>query len=169
MCLQDVRSILHKWDIDLDSIICETFPKHEAIILNQRFGRHNFEFVMNFIIQSILRNNKFSNKDLLTLAAFATAIYLDHDCRQVINVTKQLFVTCIEKALHENDETDIIKYAQEFYSKYEARLVKLIRDLFFPVESQVMKKIYTYLTFKIYKSLTGKVDSIIDCPSKNEW
>lgn len=124
---------------------------------------------MNFIIQSILRNNKFSNDDLLTLAEFAVAIYFDHDYRLMYNLIKQLFSTCIETALHEKNETDILTYAQELYSKHEAHLVKMTRDLFFPQEGQIMRKIYTYLTFKLYKSLIGKVDCIVECPSKNEW
>lgn len=169
MCFQDVHSILQKWNIDLDRAIFKPFHEHEIIISEQQFGRHNFEVVMNFIIQSILRNNKFSSDDLLTLAKFAVAIYFDNDYRLMYSLIKQLFSTCIETALHENSETDIIKYAQELYSKHETHLVEMTRDLFFPHEGQIMKKIYTYLTFKLYKSLTGKFDCIIECPSKNEW
>lgn len=124
---------------------------------------------MSFITESILKNNKFSNDDLLTLAQFAIALYIKFDCRHMNNVLQQLFSTCIEKALHEHNESDITKYAQELYSKYEAHLVNLIRDLFFSPETQIMRKIYTYLTFKLYRSFCGKVDDVIKYPSKNEW
>lgn len=169
MCFQDVRGILRKWDIDLDNIICNPLLNHEIIILGQKFRRHNFEFVMDFTIQSILRDNKFSKNDLLTLANFAIAIYFDHDCKQMSHIIKELFSTCIETALLEDNETDIIIFAQELYSKHETHLVKITRDLFFPVEGQIMRKIYSYLTFKLYKSLTGRVDCNIQCPSVNEW
>lgn len=167
MCFQDVRRTLLNWNMDLDNIIFKPLPKHK-INDNQQVGRHNFEFVIKFIIQSILRNNKFKKNDLLILAKFAVAIYFDHHCGHMFNVIKKLFSTCIEKALPKK-ETDITIYAQELYSKYEVHLLKMTSDLFLPLESQIMKKIYAYLTFKIYKSLTGKVDSIIEFPSNNEW
>lgn len=105
---------------------------------------------MNFVRQSILSNNKLSDGDLLILAKFAIYFSTANYCRQMINITKQLFTTCITTAVHEDNDTAITLYVQELYSSYEEDcLLKITVDLFLPLEGQLMKKMYTCLTFKL--------------------
>jgi len=88
----------------------------------------------------------------------------------MINVIKQLFSACIETALQENDDASIITFAQEMYSQYNTRLLKMVVDLFLPLEGSIMKKVYTYLTFKLYKSLLEKTNNINAFPTNiKEW
>jgi len=88
----------------------------------------------------------------------------------MINVIKRLFSACIETALQENDDTSIIAFAQGLYSQYNYKLLKMVVDLFLPLEGNTMKKIYTYLTFKLFKSLLEKTNNIRSFPSNiNEW
>jgi len=137
----------------------------------KNIGRHNFEFVINFICYSILKNNKnFSVEELLTIAKYTITIYF-HTCGQMINVLKRLFSTCIETALEEDNDSAIITFAQELYSEYkEYDLLNMSIDLFLTLEGQKMKIIYTYLTYKLYNSLLGKTDNTNSFPSSfNEW
>lgn len=170
MYFQDVRNVLRNWDVDLDDIICK--PLTECHInSNKKAVRHNFELVLNIILHSILRNNLFSDNDLLTLAKFAVIMYFDHNHEKALNETTSLFSTCITTALHKGNETDILMFAHELYSKYEEdHLLKMVEGLFLPLNGEVMKKIYTIWTFKLYKSLLGQTSCINDYPSNiNEW
>jgi len=126
---------------------------------------------MNFLTYNILKNNKkLSDDELLTLAQYTVKISFDHYFGQMINVIKKLFSACIETAIQENDDTSIIIFAQELYSQYDSKLLKMVVDLFLPLEGNTMKKIYTYLTFKLYKSLLEKTNNISPFPSSiKEW
>lgn len=126
-----------------------------------KIGRHNFELVLRFIWTSILRNNHgFSKDDMLKLAKFTVTLSFDYHCGQMINVIKYLFCTLIETALHENDDTDVIAFAQELFSQHEEGFIlKKISDLFLPLHGNVMKTIYTYLTYKLFKTLLGKTNN----------
>lgn len=138
---------------------------------SEKIKRHNFELAMNFLTYNILKNNKkLSDDELLTLAQYIVKISFDHHFGQMINVIKKLFSACIETAIQENDDTSIIIFAQELYSQYDSKLLKMIVDLFLPLEGNTMKKIYTYLTFKLYKSLLEKTNNISPFPSSiKEW
>lgn len=137
----------------------------------EKIERHSFELVMNFISYKILKNSKtFSKDELLTLALYITKISFDQHCGQMINVIKQLFSVCIETALKENDDASIITFAQEMYSQYNTRLLKMVVDLFLPLEGSIVKKVYTYLTFKLYKSLLERTNNINAFPTNiKEW
>jgi len=126
---------------------------------------------MNFLSYNILKNNKkLSDDELLTLAQYIVKISFDHHFGQMINVIKKLFSVCIETAIQENDDTSIIIFAQELYSQYDSKLLKMIVGLFLPLEGNIMQKIYTYLTFKLYKSLLEKNNNISLFPSSiKEW
>jgi len=142
------------------------------IIDNENIGRHNFELVIHFIAYNVLKNNKkFSVDELLMLAKYILTMSFDHLCGQMINVIKRLFSACIKTALDEDNDPAIIEFAQELYSKHnEDNLLNMMVDLFLPFEGQIMKKLYTYLTFKLYKSLLGKTDDTREFPSSmKEW
>ncbi|XP_025195249.1 uncharacterized protein LOC112594595 isoform X2 [Melanaphis sacchari] len=161
----DVLNILYQWRADLDT------PTTDPSLEYQNIGRHNFELVINFISYNILKNNeKFSVAELLTIAKYIVKISFDRLCGQMINVIKRLFSTCIETALKEDNNTTIMAFAQELYSKYnEDDLLDMIVNLFLPLEGQIMKKIYIYLTYKLYKSLLGKNDTCAFPSSIKEW
>jgi len=157
---------LCKWQAGLDT--STSGPSLEY----QKVGRHNFELVINFISHSILNNKKkFSGAELLTIAKYIVTISFDHLYGQMINVIKRLFSVCIETALEEDNDTTIIAFAQELYSKYNKDdLLNMMVDLFLPLKGEIMKKMYTYLTFKLYKSLLGKTDDVSAFPSSiKEW
>lgn len=137
----------------------------------KKIQRHNFELVMNFLSYSILKNNKkIKEEELLTLAQFIVAISFDYHCGQMINVIKKIFSACVETALQDDDDTAIITFAQGLYSVYGNVLLKMVVDLFLPLEGNIMKKIYTYLTYKLYKSLLEKTNNINAFPSNiKEW
>lgn len=169
---QDVKTILDNWGANLENVINK--PLHQTKLTDSAsIGRHNFELVMNFLVHSILNNqNRFSNGDLLTLAKITVAIYFDYNCGQMIDVIQELFSACIEKALGaDDDDTSILAFAQELFSLYkEDDLSNIIIDLFLPIESPVMKKLYSYLTFKLFKLLLGKTNNINAFPSSiNDW
>jgi len=137
----------------------------------KNIGRHNFELVINFISHSILKNNKkFSVDELLTIAKYIVTIYF-HLCGQMINVLKRLFSACIKTALEEDNDPAIKAFVEELYSKHnEDDLLNMAVDLFLPLEGQIMKKTYTYLTYKLYMSLLGKTDNNNTFPSSiKEW
>ncbi|XP_060854125.1 uncharacterized protein LOC132931987 [Rhopalosiphum padi] len=162
----DVQNILCKWGADLDT------PSSGPSLKCQNIGRHNFELVINFISYNILKNNKkFSVAELLTIAKYIVTISFDHLCGQMINVIKRLFSVCIETALEEDNDTAIMTFTQELYSKYNKDdLLNMVVDLFLPLTGQIMKKMYTYLTYKLYKSLLGKTDDTIAFPSSiKDW
>uniref|UniRef100_A0A2S2NAR2 Uncharacterized protein n=1 Tax=Schizaphis graminum TaxID=13262 RepID=A0A2S2NAR2_SCHGA len=162
----DVQNILCKWGADLD--ILSSGP----LLKRQNTGRHNFELVINFISYKILKNNKkFSVAELLTIAKYIVTLSFDHLFGQMINVIKRLFSICIETALEEDNDTAIMKFAQELYSKYNKDdLLNMTVDLFLPLGGQIMKKMYTYLTYKLYKSLLGKTDDTSAFPSSiKDW
>lgn len=127
---------------------------------------------MKFMIHNIQKNpDALSDSDLLTLAKFAVVIYFDHHCGKMINVIQRLFRTCIETAFRNGDETSIISFGQELYSNNAEKDVShLVIDLFLPIESNLMEKLYSYLTFKLYKSLLGKTNNINPFSSTiNDW
>jgi len=137
----------------------------------KNIGRHNFELVINFISYSILKNNKkFSVDELLKIAKYIVTIYF-HLCGQMINVLKRLFSACIETALEGDNDPAIIAFVEELYSEHnEDNLLIMAVDLFLPLEGQIMKKMYTYLTYKLYMSLLGKTDNNNIFPSSiKEW
>ncbi|CAH1731762.1 unnamed protein product [Aphis gossypii] len=161
----DVRKILYKWRPDLDT---PTSPSLEF----QKVKRHNFELVINFIRYNILKNDKkFSVAQLLEIANFIVTIYFDPLFGQMINVIKILFSACIETALEEDNDNTIIAVAQDIYSKYNKDdLLNMTVDLFLPLKGQIMKKMYTYLTYKLFKSLLEKTDDMSSFPSCiKEW
>lgn len=137
----------------------------------ENIKRHNFELVMNFISYNIKKNNKtFSEDELLTLAQYIAKLFFDQHCGQMINVIKKLFSACIETALQEDDDASIITFAQGLYSQYNTKLLKMVVDLFLPLEGNIMKKVYTYLTFKLYKSLLEKTNNLNSFPTNiKEW
>lgn len=108
---------------------------------------------------------------MLILAKFAVTIFLDYHCGQMVNVIKTLFCSCIETALVHNDETSIISFGQELYSHHvEKNLLKIVVDLFLPMNGLALKKLYTYLTYKLYKSFLGKAYDLNSFPSGiNDW
>ncbi|XP_026818923.1 uncharacterized protein LOC113557546, partial [Rhopalosiphum maidis] len=164
----DVQNILCKWGADLDILSSDPSLRYQNI------GRHNFELVITFISQNILKNSKkFSVAELLTIAKYMVTISFDHLLGQMINVIKRLFSVCIETALEEDNGTNIMSFAQELYSKhneYDDVLNIMIVDLFLPLSGPTMKKMYTYLTYKLYKSLLGKTDDTNAFPSSiKQW
>ncbi|KAL5238955.1 hypothetical protein ACI65C_006365 [Semiaphis heraclei] len=166
-----VQNILCKWPAGFDTQTCSPLSEYQMEDY-KNIERHNFELVINFISYSILKNYKnFSVDELLTIAKYTVTIYF-HACGQMINVLKRLFSVCIETALEEDNDPAIITFAQELYSEhneYNILNIMLI-DLFLTCEGQIMKKMYTYLTYKLYKSLLGKTDNQNSFPSNiKEW
>lgn len=136
----------------------------------KNFKRHNFELVMNFISYNIKKNKTFSEGELLTLAQYIAKISFDQYCGQMINVIQQLFSACIETALQDDDDASIITFAQGLYSQYNTKLLKMVVDLFLPLEGKIMKKVYTYITFKLYKSLLERTNNTSAFPTNiKEW
>jgi len=132
--------------------------------------RHNFELVINFISSSILKyNKKYSVDELLTIAKYTVTIYT-HLCGQMIHVLQRLFNTCIETGLQEENDASIITFGQGLYSQYNTKLFKMVVDLFLPLEGKIMKKLYSYLTFKLYNSLLGRTNNMSAFPTNiTEW
>jgi len=127
---------------------------------------------MNFISYNVEKNNKtFSEAELLTLAQYIAKISIDQHCGQMINVIKKLFSSCVETALQGvDDDASIITFGQELYSQYNTKLLKMVVDLFLPLEGIIMEKLYTYLTFKLYKSLLERNNNISAFPTSiKEW
>ncbi|XP_022178168.1 uncharacterized protein LOC111039145 [Myzus persicae] len=167
----NVQNILCKWRADLDTV--PSGPPLEYQIKDYKnIRRHNFELVINFISYCILKNNKkYSVEELLTIAKYTVMIYF-HMCGQLmINVLQSLFTACINTALKEDNDHAIIAFAQELYSEHnEDDLLNMIVDLFLPLEGPIMKKMYTYITYKLFKSLLGKTDNEDTFPSSiKEW
>jgi len=167
---QNVQNILCKWRADLDTL--PSGPPLEYQIKDYKnIRRHNFELVINFISYCVLKNNKkYSVEELLTIAKYTVTIYF-HLCGQMINKLQSLFTACIKTALKEDNEPAIIAFAQELYSEHnEDDLLNMIVDLFLPLEGPIMEKMYTYLTYKLFKSLLGKTDNKDTYPSSiKEW
>ncbi|CAI6371533.1 unnamed protein product [Macrosiphum euphorbiae] len=165
-----VQNILCKWSADLDTQTSD--PSIEYQIKNYKnIKRHNFELVLNCISSSILKNNKtFCVDELLTIAKYTVTIYF-HLGGQMINVLKRLFSVCIETALEKDNGSAIIVFAEELYSEHnEDNLLIMMVDLFLPLEGQILEKMYTYLTYKIFKLLLGKTDNKNTFPSSiKEW
>lgn len=139
---------------------------------NPKIGQHNFELIMNFISHCVSKNNNgYSNNDLLILAKFIFIVFWDHHYGKIITVIKKLFCTCLETALNAGDETAIIEFADELYSKYPRKNIsKLIVYLVLPLEGPVMEKMYTYLTFKSFRSLLKLANNIQLFPSSiKDW
>jgi len=167
---QNVQNILCKWRADLDTLTNGPSIEYQIRDYNH-IERHNFELIINFISYCVLKNNnKFSVEELLKIAKHTVTIYF-HLCGQMINVLKRLFSACITTALKETNSLAIIEFAQELYSEYNKDdLLNMTVDLFLPLEGQIMKKIYSYLTYKLYMSLLGKTDDQTTLPSSiSEW
>ncbi|CAI6345314.1 unnamed protein product [Macrosiphum euphorbiae] len=166
----NVKNILCNWRADLDTVTRDPSLEYQMKDF-KNIGRHNFELVINFISFSILKNNKkFSVDELLKIAKYIVTIYF-HLCGQMINVLKRLFSACIETSLEEDNDPAIIAFVEELYSEHnEDDLLIMAVDLFLPLEGQIMKKMYTYLTYKLYMSLLGKTDNNNIFPSSiKEW
>jgi len=86
----------------------------------------NFIVILEYLSYSILRNNKFSNDELLTIAKFTATISHDSYYKQMINVVQNLFSVCIEEALHAKDNDSIIMFAEELYSQYTDNDIMII-------------------------------------------
>lgn len=139
---------------------------------DKKLRLHNFEFTLNFLSLSIQKNiNGFNKKDLITLAKIAYTMYYDYHCRQMASAIKSLFNTCIKTAFCESDEADIILFAQELYLlQEEIDNSQIIIILFLPLEGNIPKIIYSYMSFKLFNSLLGKTDNIKALPSSiNDW
>jgi len=157
---------LYKWRPDLDT------PTSGPSLKYQKVKRHNFELVIHFIRYNILKNDKkFSVAQLLEIANFSVTISFDPLLGQMINVIRILFSACIETALEEDNDNTIIAVAEDIYLKYNKDdLLNMTVDLFLPLKGQIMKKMYTYLTYKLFKSLLEKTDDTSTFPSCiKEW
>lgn len=169
---QDVKNILLNWGSDFDTLTGNKplikCPINEHDIIK----RHNFELVFQFLSFTVSNsNNKFSDDDLLTLAKFVVIISFDYYCENMLNVIKTLFSICIERTLHENNETAIIAFVEEIISRHEEEvLLRMVINLFLPIEGRVMKKMYCYLTFKLFKSFLKQTNNINAFPTSiNDW
>lgn len=170
--MQDVKNILYNWSTDFVSLVRnEALPKSPSIDY-KIVGRHNFDLVLRFITYSVLKKTDgFRDNDLLTLSKFVVNMYFDPHCGQMINVIKKLFSTCIETVLHKKKQRTIKLFAQEFYSNHSTEnLSKMVVDLFVPIEGDSMKKIYSYLTYTLFKSYLGITNKRNVFPSSvNDW
>jgi len=167
---QNVQNILCKWRADLDTLTNGPLIEYQIKDYNH-IERHNFELIINFISYCVLKNNKkFSVEELLAIAKHTVTIYF-HLCGQMINVLKKLFGACIKTAFEETNSLAIMEFAQELYSEFNKHdLLNMTVDLFLPLEGQIMKTMYSYLTYKLYKSLLGKTDNKNTLPSSiREW
>lgn len=168
---QDIIKVLCNWGADLNTLLHKPQLKSQINEI-EKIGLHNFELVINFILQNIYqKNNKFSNSDLLTLAKFAVTISFDYYCGQMMYLLKKLFCVCIETAFPDDDIIAITEFSQKLYSQLEEDdLLKLVIDLFLPLEGKIMKMIYSYITFRLYKSFLGKTHNINAYPcGLNDW
>lgn len=157
---QDIKTIFCHWGADLDTLINKPPIKSPLNDSTKYIERHNFELVMNFLSHSVMNeHNEFSNNDLLTLAKLTLTIYFDCHYGEMIDAIQELFSACIEKAFHYDDDSAVITFGQELYSQLKNdNLSNMIIDLFLPLKGDhtVMKKLYSYLTFKFYLSLLDK-------------
>lgn len=153
----------------MDTLIKKPFLKSRVNDQNV-IGWHNFELVMNYMVHTVLKgNNEFSTKDLLTLAKYTVCMSFDHHCKQLNNCTKELFNSCIEMALYQDNETAIVEFAQELYSKHTRDdLQNIIVNLFLPLKGPVTRKMYTYLTFKLYNLFLGETNNVNSFPVNND-
>jgi len=125
----------------------------------------NFYLILEFISRSIKENNKLSKKELLTLAKSTVVLSFNNHCGQM-NIIKKLFSICIEIAFYKNIKNDIITFSEELYSLHtEDNLLKTLVDLFLPINSKIVKRVYSYLAFKLYKSLLGLTNNINAFPT----
>lgn len=169
---QDIQNILINWGTDVNTLLYK--PLLKCQINDERKIRcHNFELVFRFITKCIQKSNDnhYSVDELLTLAKFAATISFDHHYGQMQNTIKKMFVACIEKAFQDNDNTTVLSFSQELFSNYkENQLLNMVVDLFLPLKGQITKQIYTYLSFKLYKSFIGKANDLNAFPSNiNVW
>lgn len=170
--MQDVKNILCNWSTDFVSLVKnEPLPKSSNSDYN-KVGRHNFDLVLRFLTHSVQKmTNGFRNNELLTLANFVINIYFDPHCGQMINVIKKLFSACIETVMRKKNPRAITLFAQELYSNHSTEnLSKMVVDLFVPIEGDIMKKIYSYLTYALFKSYLGMTNKRKAFPSNiNDW
>lgn len=155
----------------MDTLIDRPLLKSQ-IYDNEKIELHNFELILTYILHSILKKNHgFNNNDLLTLAKFTFIISFDHHCGKMMIVIKKLFNACVETALDADNELAILKFAQELYAKYSLDdLMTLVVNFFLPLEGHIMKKIYSYLTYKLFKELLDKTENLDPFPSSiKDW
>lgn len=160
------------WGTDFDGLTNNKPLLKRQINEEQIIKQHNFELVFQFLSVSVLNsNNNFTGDDLLTLAKIVVIISFDYHCGQMINAIKTLFSVCIEKSLHEDNDTAIIAFAEEIISQHEEdSVLKMVVHLFLPIKGLVMKKMYCYLTFKFFKSLINQTNNINVFPTSiNDW
>ncbi|XP_050522515.1 uncharacterized protein LOC126895077 [Daktulosphaira vitifoliae] len=169
-CIKDIEDLFLNWGADLSTLTSKPFLK-STISNHENFRRHNFELVMTLIALNITKkNHSLSNEDLLNLAKYTVTISFDHFCGQMINIIKTIFTVCIETAFNVDDETGITAYAQDLYSLHKkSDLLKILVDLFLPLEGHSMKKIYTYITFKLYKHFLEKTNINSFPSSFKDW
>ncbi|VVC34073.1 Hypothetical protein CINCED_3A000319 [Cinara cedri] len=170
--IDDIKNILLNWGTDFDTLTNKPLLKCQIINKHGLINHHNFALVFQFFSLSVLKsNNVFSNDDLLTIAKFVVIISLDYYCGQMLNPIKTLFSICVEKGLHEDNDTGIIAFAEEMISRHNEEIVlKMVVDLFLPIEGHVMKKMYCYLTFKFFKSFLKQTKNKNPFPTSiNDW
>jgi len=72
-------------------------------------------------------------------------------------------------ALYQDNETAIVEFAQELYSKHTRDdLQNIIVNLFLPLKGPVTRKMYTYLTFKLYNLFLGETNNVNSFPVNND-
>lgn len=165
---------MSNWSVDLDTLTNNKKLLKFETTHEKQIKQHNFELVIN-LISYYVRNacDGFSISDLLTLAKLCAALFLDHQCRKMIHVIQQIFSDCIEKAFNENDETAIISFFNDLFTIYWDKdlfyLPKIIVDLYFPIQSSSMKKLYAYSTYKLFKTFLNITDNTVLFPSYTDW
>lgn len=145
----------------------------EDIDDNKHIKKHNFELVMN-LLHRYVKEMCYTSKDLLIFAKFCVAMLFDHDCRKMkmMDMLKQLFTDCIDKALYPKQHTDIISFCNDLFSTYsQVELSKIITDLFLPLKNSTLKVVYTFLTYKLYYSLLEKPNDLYEVQyiSRQDW
>lgn len=160
------------WGIDFEGLTNNKPLVKRQINDDEIIKQQNFELVFQFLSICVLNsNNDFTGDDLLTLARIAVIISFDYHCGQMINAIKTLFSVCIEKSLHEGNETAIISFAEEIISQHEEEdVLRMVVHLFLPIKGRVIKKMYCYITFKLFKSLLHQTNNINVFPTSiNDW
>ncbi|XP_022176748.1 uncharacterized protein LOC111038114 [Myzus persicae] len=166
----DVQNILCKWPANFDTLTNSPSSVYQMKDY-KNIALHNFKFVMDFISFCILKTyNDYSFDELLKIAKYTVTIYF-HLSGRMFNALQTLFSTCIETAIEEDDDLTIMAFAEELYSEHnEDELIIMMVDLFLPFDGEICKKMYTYLTYKLFKLLLGKTDITNTFPSSiNDW
>lgn len=126
---------------------------------NQAIKCHNYELVLRYLCYCVLKKpNEYNGTDLLTLAKYCVNLYLYPGCRPVTNIVKKVFSNCVKTAEYKAELTSFIeRFVQELFSFCSIEdLLKIVVDLFLPIDSPVMEKMYSYLAYALFQSLIGK-------------